>query len=255
MIDLHVHILPGLDDGSQTLEDSLEMAELALEGGTRIVVATPHSNQEGRFENYNSSELKQVYQDFCLALNREKLPLRVLPGMEIFASEDMGEKISGQLLFGMNHTQYFLVEFPFDAEPWWIGERLEEIQDEGKIPLVAHPERYYCVWDYPGLVYQWIQMGCRIQTNKGSILGRFGRHVYKTADILLKNNLVTCVASDAHSPVQRTPYMGEVQEYLERYFGEERAYRLLSENPGKIIVGKQIPVHGTLPKSRRWKFW
>lgn len=254
MIDLHAHILPNLDDGSYSMEESLEMAELALEGGTRILVATPHSNQKGNFENYNSIKLRQAYQNLCRELEVKKLPLLVLPGMEIFASEDMGKKISQGLLFGVNHTPYFLVEFSFDAEPWQIEKRLKEILREGKIPLIAHPERYYCVWDYPGLIYLWIRMGCRIQVNKDSILGRFGRHVYKTAEILLKYNLVTCVASDAHGAQQRTPYLGETREYLKRRFGNTQARYLLSDNPGKIIGGKKIPAHGAPPKKRFWGF-
>ncbi len=255
MIDLHAHILPGADDGSDSLEESLEMAELALESGVDILVATPHSNQEGRFENYCSEELESAFIRLQRALRKERLPLKILPGMEIFSTEDIKEKITAGMVKGLGRTEYYLVEFPFDAEPWWIGERLEDILDAGKIPLIAHPERYFCVCDYPGFVYEWIQMGCLTQANKGSILGRFGREVRDAVHILLQHGLVHCVASDAHSAWIRTPHMGEIREYLGRYFGYETAGRLLNINPMKIIKNKPVFSYGRKPEAAGRTFW
>lgn len=252
MIDLHAHILPGLDDGAGDIEDSLGLAELAIEGGVDILVATPHSNQTGRFENYYTEELRREYKEFCEILNKERLPLKVLLGMEIFSSEDMQDRISDGSLIGLNNTDYFLVEFPFDSDPYWIGDRLEEILEVGKIPLIAHPERYFCVQDYPVLVYEWLQMGCRTQMNKGSLLGKFGRHAAHTADIILNNQLVTCVASDAHSPYARTTYMGDIRDYLSDRMGEETSYRLLEVNPRKIINNRMIAPHGKRPERKRY---
>ena len=251
MIDLHAHILPGLDDGARDMEDSLGLAELALEGGVDTLVATPHSNQIGRFENYYTEELKKAYTDFCETLDREKLPLKVLLGMEIFASPDMGRKIRQSSLVGLNHSDYYLVEFPFDAEPGWIGERLADILDEGKTPLIAHPERYYCAQDYPLLIYEWIRMGCRTQMNKGSIFGKFGRHAAKLADIMLENGLTTCISSDAHSPYARTTYMADVRSYLRDRMGEDTAFVLLEGNARRIITNRSIAQHGRPPRRKR----
>lgn len=255
MIDLHTHILPGLDDGAEDLSDSLEMAELALEGGVDTLVATPHSNQIGRFENYASEELEQAFQQFQRALVREHLPLKVHLGMEIYASEDMEEKIRQGRLFGLNRSRYYLVEFAFDEEPNQIGDFLEQIFDAGRIPLIAHPERYFCVQDYPVLVYEWLRMGCFTQINKGSMFGRFGHHAAQAAKVLLHNHLVTCVASDAHSPYMRTTYMGDAQEYLSERFGDDEMYRLMVENPGRILCNAVIPPHGRLPEQKRRLFF
>lgn len=255
MIDLHVHILPGLDDGAQDMEDALGLAELALEGGVDTLVATPHSNQEGRFENYDTPQLREVYRRLQEELNKEKLPLKLLLGMEIFASEDMREKIEEGKLIGLNQTDYYLVEFPFESDPYRIGGYLEDILDCGKIPLIAHPERYYCVQEYPALVYEWLRMGCLSQINKGSLFGKFGRHAHDTVQVLLKNQLVTCVASDAHSPYMRTTYMADAREYLEDRYGEEPAYRLLTKNPKTILRGERILPHGNLPEKKRRFFW
>lgn len=251
MIDLHAHILPEMDDGAEDMSEALEMAELAFESGVNTLVATPHSNQMGRFENFCTEELKKAYKDFCRVLEKEKIPLEILPGMEIFASGEMKDRIVQKKLIGLNRTDYYLIEFPFDVDPYWIGDCLEDVLELNKRPLIAHPERYFCVQDYPELVYEWMQMGCLTQVNKGSVFGRFGRREAHLAQILLNNDLVTCVASDAHRPYARTTYMKDIQEYLEDRFGYEHAYRLLSRNPERIIHGKYIAVHGNCPEKRR----
>lgn len=251
MIDLHAHILPGLDDGARDMEDALGLAELALEGGVDTLVATPHSNQEGRYENYDTPQLRAVYRRLKDELKKENLPLKLLLGMEIFASDDLREKITEGALTGLNQTSYYLVEFPFECDPYWIGECLEEILDLGKTPLIAHPERYACVQDYPALVYEWLRMGCLSQVNKGSLFGKFGRRPHQAVHVLLDNGLATCVASDAHRPYMRTTYMADTREYLEERYGEGTAYYLLEKNPEDIIYGRAIPPHGRRPEWKR----
>ena len=169
----------------------------------------------------------------------------------LFRSEDIGILTAEGLLTGLNHTDYFLVEFPFDAEPWWMGDILEELLELGKIPLIAHPERYYSVQCHPGLIWEWLQLGCLTQVNKGSVFGYFGRSAQRTAEILLSCDLVTCMASDAHGPVIRTPCMEDIREYLEEYFGEQTAFRLLNGNPGTVIENGRIGLHGRAPEQRR----
>ena len=98
MIDIHAHILPDLDDGSEDMEESLEMAELAVESGVEIMAATPHSNQMGRFENFQSEQLQTAFERLRMVLKKEKIPLKILNGMEIFASEDIAQKIKNKQL-------------------------------------------------------------------------------------------------------------------------------------------------------------
>lgn len=254
MVDLHVHILPGLDDGAESLDDALEMAEMAVESGVKRIVATPHSNQRGIFENFCSEELQESYIDFLHALKRENISLRVDPGMEAYVTEDLSEKISGGQIMGLNDSFTYLIEFPFDADPYWMENQLEKLRRLRKRPLIAHPERYFCVQEFPGLVYEWIKLGCLIQVNKGSILGRFGRRAEAASEVLLSNDLVTCVASDAHSPYMRTTYMGDVRDVLTEHFGEEYARRVLTENPNRILDSRMVPVHGRAVKRRKLFF-
>ncbi|MCD8232525.1 MAG: hypothetical protein LUD14_12110 [Clostridiales bacterium] len=244
MIDLHTHILPGVDDGSPDMEESVAMAELAVQSGVHTLVATPHSNQRHRFENYSSVLLGSRFEELRKTLADREVPLRVLTGMEIFCTEDTAALIEAGLLFGLNHTDYYLIEFPFDADPDWMGDRLEEVLDLGKTPLIAHPERYFCIQDYPMIVFEWLQMGCRTQANKGSFLGRFGRHAGRTVHVLAEHDLITCVASDAHSSYTRTTYMDDLRRYLTDELGQEKTRRLLEENPDRILKNRKIALHG-----------
>ncbi len=255
MIDLHLHILPGVDDGSRDMDDSLAMADLAARSGVTTLVATPHSNQMGRFENFCSARLTEDFDELEAAVKRAGIPVRILRGMEIFASEDMGEKIRQGRLASICRSRYYLVEVPFGAAPSWIEARLQEIQARGATPLIAHVERYYCVQDDPMLVYNWLYAGCRIQVNKGSFFGSFGSAAHRTAKILMENDLISCVASDAHRPDVRTPWMKDVRDYLTSRAGEHYAHIVLTANPERIISDQPIMMHGRPPGKRKKFFW
>ena len=250
MLDIHIHILPGLDDGSPDMDTSLAMADIALRSGVTRLIVTPHSNQMGRFENFASPSLAADFRRLKEALEAENLPLRIYPGMEIFADLDLKEKIQRGALYGLNRKNYYLVEFPFDAGIEWMNDRIEDMMDCGVIPLIAHVERYYNIQDYPPQVYEWIQMGCRIQINKGSIFGRFGGRCKGCADLLLDHGLVTAVASDAHGINARTPWLRDGYEELERRYGSRAPELLLEENPRHILKGEAIPPHGIRPERR-----
>lgn len=254
MIDLHTHILPGLDDGSDAMEESLAMAELAAEGGTSWLVATPHSNQPGRFENYCSDTLMGVFDAFEQAVANSHIPLKIYRGMEIFASWDVAEKIEDGRLMGLGSSDYYLIEFPFGVEADDMGNVLESVLEIGKIPLIAHPERYDCVQYNPGVLYEWMKMGCLSQVNKGSIFGKFGRRAARTAELLLEFELAACIASDAHSSVMRTPYMGEIKEMIEDRYDLEYARALLFDHPRAVLENRRIPFNGR-PPVRKWRIF
>ena len=255
MIDIHTHILPGMDDGSESLEESLMMAELAAKCGVTTIVATPHCNMIEAFENYNSPSWQEHFEKTKVFLQESKIAIELLKGMEIFGTEDTAKKIEDGLLLSLNDSCYYLMEFPFGADPFWIGDILDSVLSIGKIPVIAHPERYYCIQDEPMILYEWMQQGCFSQLNKGSIFGRFGRHAQMAAGVLLENRLVTCVASDGHSPYQRTTFMGDIKEYLEDEYGETYASLLLTENPKKMIQNNFISNEEIERPVKRRRFW
>jgi protein-tyrosine phosphatase len=246
MIDIHIHILPGIDDGAFDIEESLQMAELAVRGGVHTIVATPHCNLTGMYENYYDQKLKEHLYAFRNILEEEKIPLTVLSGMEIYTTEDVVEKIEQNRLIPIHHSRYYLMEFHFGIEAKKMEKRLQAVLKTGRIPIIAHPERYDCLQDYPELLYYFMKAGCLSQVNKGSLLGNFGYTVKETVDFFMKQGLVTCIASDAHSSYQRTPFMGELQEYMERKYSYQTAKRLLYDNPKKILENKEITFHGNV---------
>ncbi len=244
MIDLHLHILPDLDDGSRDMEESLIMADIAAGSGVDTLVATPHSNQRGRFENYCSRELDEAFNQLRRELKRARIPITLLKGMEIMADPGLGQLIRRGQVMGLNHSRYFLMEVPFDAPPGYILACLESALDAGVIPLIAHVERYFCVQRDPMLIYDWRRMGCLIQVNKGSFFGRFGPGAEKTAKLLMGADLITCVASDAHGPDRRTPWMGDIWDFLCARMGEGYAREVLFARPAMILDDRRLPMHG-----------
>ena len=250
MLDLHIHILPGVDDGAQDYDDSIDMAVLALESGVSTIVATPHANQMGRFENFYTAEFARRFERLEEMLQSNRLELNILEGQEIMASEDMSEKIQDGRLISLNHTQYYLIEFPFDSNPNWIADRLMDVIVLGKTPLIAHVERYHCVQYDPSYVYDWIEMGCLTQMNKGSVFGKFGQGAQKVSIPLLNYELIHCVASDAHSSTQRTPWLKDIEHFLIENFDREYAFRMLAENPYKIVSGQTVRTYAVDPLRR-----
>ena len=237
MIDIHTHILPGIDDGADSLDEAYEMALMAVRSGVKAVIATPHSNQRVDFGEAERRQQERVFRELKQVLIQENVPLRLYHGMEIWSSVDMVEKIKSGKLITLNKTPYVLIEFAFDEEPWWIEAILEEMKGAGLVPIIAHPERYYCVQDEPELLYEWRMQGALAQMNKGSILGRFGGDIERTAEILLRERLFTCIASDAHHAYIRTTDMTELQHYLQRHYSLKEQERLLEQNPLSILQG------------------
>ncbi|MDD6212482.1 MAG: hypothetical protein PUB22_04995 [Clostridiales bacterium] len=240
MIDLHTHILPDVDDGSGSLEESLWMAEMAAESGVRYLTATPHCNLPGRDSNYKSSYLSEVFKTLRKEIVRAEIPLKLVVGMEIFATEELPNLIKNGKVWTLNQGPYFLTEFAFDEDPGFCDYILEESVKTGCIPVIAHPERYYFVQDDPSIVEKWYRRGYGIQVNKGSLMGRFGRREELCAHHLMTNQLVSCVASDAHSPYHRTPGLREVYEMISEQYGQPMADIYCKTNPARILSGRKL---------------
>lgn len=240
MVDIHAHILPGLDDGAEDMNSALEMAALAVESGVEIIAATPHSSAFGRAQNHWGPELVRAVKSFREALKKADIPLQVCRGMEIFGSSEVPELLTNGKLIGLNGSRYVLVEFAFTDYATEATEVLEEILAIGRRPVVAHPERYLYVQDDPALLNLWVEMGCLLQVNKGSLLGRHGRQEELLALALVDRGFAFAVASDAHSPVVRTPWLGEAETLLREEFSPETATALLRSNPLRLLKNEEI---------------
>lgn len=245
LTDIHTHILYGLDDGSDYPEKSLNMLEIAHHGGTNSVVLTPHCNVPGLFKNYYSRRLVEHFENF--KKEAAHIPVTLYLGMEVYATDNLPELIHQNRVTTINQSRYLLMEFPFDCNASWATHILNEVSKTGLIPIVAHPERYYCVQRYPHMIFDWVLSGCLIQVNKGSVSGKFGSNVQDTVHRLLKHNLVHFVASDSHSDTYRTPYMADVHHHITKLFHPEYANLIFSLNPQNVIEDKKIIVPDPIP--------
>lgn len=237
MVDLHSHILPGLDDGAPSLEISVEMARIAVESGVRAMVATPHCDSDRGREVYHAWKLLRA------ALHELDISLQLGLGMEIYGSRESLKLLRDGRLFTLNQSRYPLVEFDFLSDGYEETRILKELIRCGFRPLVAHPERYRFLQERPELLNEWAGMGCCFQINRGSYFGRFGQGAYSMAMEMTDRGFATVVASDAHSPIARTPWMRDVQELLADMFSEDTAQRLLLENPSLILKNREITFH------------
>lgn len=240
MIDIHCHILPGFDDGSDNIEESVRMARLAVDGGTTAIVTTPHSNIPGSYQNYFGKEYAEKFKELRQRIKDENIPLKVYPGNEIFAGDNIIEMIKKKRLLTINNSIYPLIEFDFTERSETVYGRLGILLAEGFIPVVAHPERYAFVIENDYAPYELKKMGCILQVNKGSIKGSFGRGAYVASHKMLDNELADVIASDAHSPYMRTPYLADINEIISEDYSEDYADLLLIHNPECILNNKKI---------------
>ena len=247
MVDIHSHILPGIDDGSRHLDDTLEMVRIAAESGVKAMVATPHCNMGKRFENYfDEAYIKSVMQ-VRDAVRKANLPVMIYPGTEAYATWDLPDHIADQHIMTLNQSHYLLMEFDFREDPAFADSVLERVKALGVKPVIAHVERYEFIQDEPQIISEWRQKGYCIQVNKGSILGKFGENAEYTANTLLEHRLVNVIASDAHSPETRTPYMLDAYEEVCRMHTQRYADLLFKTNPRRICADQPIMMMAARP--------
>lgn len=234
MLDLHCHILPGLDDGAGTPEISLAMAAMAADSGVTHIFATPHCNTRNARQNFRSRALIAAYTDLQDALDEAEIPIKILSGAEVLARGHFAEHLAAGDFMTLNGSRYLLVEFYFDEDPDYMERCLSAVEAEGLVPVIAHPERYFPVQRAPELAQIWAERGWRLQLNKESLLGGHGESAFNTASLLLRRGAVSVIASDAHHFRWRTPHMGELLDVLESRFPEVDPGLLLYENPLRI---------------------
>ena len=241
MIDLHCHLLPGIDDGAEDMETALLMARTAADSGVDTIVATPHCNLPGaKRDNFISEELTDRFLQLQEAIRKEQLPLTVLPGAEVMGTPRVPELVRRGVLPTLANSDYLLVEFFFDEDIAYMDHILSSIAACGLHPVIAHPERYEAVQEMPLVIDRWFHTGVVIQLNKGSILGRLGHRAEETAWWLLERGLAHTAASDAHGVAERSPRLDGLREWLEDRTSPAYAHILLEENPSRICRNRPL---------------
>lgn len=239
MIDLHCHILPGVDDGAENMEDAIAMARLAAQSGVTDIVATPHFRGE-RSSMQLLPLIDERLAEFREAIKDEGIDIKIHSGAEILCLPETPYLPKDIKLPTIGQGNYILTEFYFDETEYNISESLRSVAERGYIPVVAHPERYEAVQGDPRILARWFREGYVLQVNKGSVMGAMGRGAERVADFMLENGLAHVIASDAHSPRRRTTDMRRLNEYLSDILDEEYVEILLRRNASRILRGKNI---------------
>ncbi|QAS53442.1 tyrosine-protein phosphatase [Halobacillus litoralis] len=239
MIDIHSHILPGIDDGAQTIEDSIVMARAAVEDGIHTIIATPH-HQNGRYIN-GKQEILPLVEDLNNHLENHNIPLTVLPGQE---SRIHGEMIEGLhenevLTLNANENGYVFVEFPSNHVPRYAKQMLFDIQVDGYQPIIVHPERNTQLIQESNLLLEMVEKGTYTQVTAASVTGRFGKKIKKFTHQLIESNLTHLIASDAHNTTSRGFCLSEAFEEVDKEFGPE-IVDLFLENSEAVVSGAAL---------------
>lgn len=240
MIDFHSHILPNIDDGSRSIEETFNLIEEAKQAGFDKIVLTPHY-----MEGYYETDVKEreVWLDAITKnLSVKKFDGDLYLANEIYMSENIIKLLENGKASTINNTSYVLFELPLNAEPLNLYDIIYEMQQNKIVPVLAHPERYTFMQKEPELIYDLVQKGVLIQSNYGSIIGQYGKKAQVIAKKMLENNLVHFLGSDVHR--QNTIYkkIPEILKLLNNIIGEERLEELTTTNPELALSNKRIDI-------------
>jgi protein-tyrosine phosphatase len=240
MLDLHCHVLPGVDDGAVDLQDSLALADDAVEQGCRAICATSHL-WESLFDT-SPEVLQREYDGFVKAIRREGIPLEVFPGAENFLGAMTPAEFADRAVPLGPGRKYVLFDFSLRSVPSHVGETVKALLAAGRIPLIAHPERNLELQGDPTRVAEWIALGARIQVNAASLVGLLGRAAQESAEHLLEAGAAHVLASDAHDRKRRPFCLRAGRDRAAEMLGEEEANRMTKERPWQIVNGETFSV-------------
>ena len=247
MIDVHCHILPDVDDGSECMQESINMAMIAKEQGIDKIIATPHYHPE--FKYLRGEELNKACEEFKKELKENNIDIDIYLGNEIYFTYDLIEKISELDFYCLNKSKYILIEFPPTNFPLNLCNIVYELKQKGFIPVLAHVERYIKIHDDPEIIYDCIKTGAIIQINSSSLIGKQGKEIQRFCNLLIERNMVHLVATDAHGSQRRRPMMKDAYQYIEKKYSKEIADNLFINNAQCILDNKEIIIEEPFEKS------
>ncbi|HEX5471729.1 MAG TPA: CpsB/CapC family capsule biosynthesis tyrosine phosphatase [Lacipirellulaceae bacterium] len=250
--DIHCHLLPGIDDGAEDLNESLAMARLAVDDGLATIIATPH--QLGGFGHNHGDDIRQRVKELQQQLAQAGVPLKVLPGADVRIEPGMSERLrSGNVLTLGDHRKHVLLELPHELylplEPI-----IDELERHGMVGILSHPERNQGILRCPEVVSDLVDHGCLMQVTAGSICGTFGPACQQLSEWLLSEGLVHFVATDAHGMRARRPLMRRAFERVAELASTELATEVCGANPAAVAAGQGVRP-GRRAVTRRKRNW
>jgi len=247
-VDIHCHLVPGLDDGSKSWEQSLLMASMAVADGIKTIITTPH--QLGSFAHNNGQAIRARTGELQHFLDNHGVALRVLPGADVRIEPGMLEKIrSGEVLTLADRCKHVLLELPHELY-FPLEDILDSLRRAGLVGILSHPERNQGLLKQPRLVPPLVDRGCLMQVTCGSLLGTFGPSSQQMSEWMLDQGLVHFLATDAHGHKARRPLMKLAFERARQMVGDGIAMDLCCHNPAAVAEGADVAGQRYQPKPR-----
>jgi len=252
-VDIHCHILPGLDDGASTREEALAMARLAVSDGIATVIATPH--QLGNYGENRGAGIREACHEFQSLLDAHGIPLRVLPGADVRIEPDLVRKVrDGDVLTLADQGRYVLLELPHELY-FPLDRLLSQLGEAGLIGILSHPERNLGILSQPGVLEPLHEAGCLFQITAGSLVGTFGPAIRTFSEGLVRRGLVHFVATDAHGSRSRRPLIGRAHRRVASIAGDNAAAAVCCTNPARIVDDRIVRGRTGSPNERAQRGW
>lgn len=237
MIDMHSHIIPSIDDGSKSVQETFNMIKEAKKSGFTDIIMTSHylldyyepTPQEIIFWK---DKLQEIIED-------QNIGVTLHSGMEIYISNKLKELINKNQVLTLSDSRYMLIELPLSTTINYLDHVLFILQSLAIKPIIAHPERYKCVQQDPDIVQEYIDKGALIQCNYGSILDLYGKNAKQAVKTLLKRNQVDFLGSDCHKENTIYPIIPQAVKKIKKIIGNEAFYKISTENPQKVLNNQE----------------
>ncbi|MBQ3413614.1 hypothetical protein IJH33_02065 [Candidatus Saccharibacteria bacterium] len=235
MIDLHAHILPGVDDGARDFEDAVAIVSELVQAGVTEVVATPHF-VEGTGYTSTSAENQELLQRLSERLEAAGVNIKLHLGNEIYINREIAELVKTGVVAPLAGSEYLLVELPMSGDYQGYEDVFAKLLSDGYKVVLAHPERYESLQNDYGLISELVEMGVLLQCNLGSFVGQYGKRAKRLAVRLAKEKRIFAFGSDIHHVGSKERLVG-AQGKLKKYYDEAELLQVLTLNPGKIVNG------------------
>lgn len=248
MIDFHNHILPNVDDGSKSIEMSMDMIRKASEDGTKTIINTSHF-QHPRIKSCKINSMINQKKLLEEEIKKNKINVEIIQGMEVYYDLNLDEILEED--FTLIGEKYMLIEFDPFILPRTVDEMFFKLQAKGVCPIIAHPERYHAIQNHLDIAKNWKNKDYILQINASSILGHFGQRCQDTSIKLIENSMCDLIGSDAHNNSSRNFCLKDALNFLESKFKENNS-ELFNHNANKLIIGEELQ---KIVFSKKNKFW
>lgn len=239
-VDIHSHMLPGVDDGAQTMEETLEMLRISYEEGARGVVFTPH--YEGGHNAYQPEQLEDIYRKVKDAALEHWKDMDIYLGNELLYEQGVAEHVKDARVHRMNGTKYVLVEFNIRIHYKELYHAVQKLQKMRFRPIIAHVERYRCLVKHPEHIAELCRMGVYLQMNMSSVVGSMFREEVRWCRKLLKEQKISFLGTDAHDAKHRAPHTKEALKWMEKHLEDTYLENILWDYPVKMLDNQYLEV-------------